>query len=136
MKVTLINTIGTVDVARRTKSGDVETLGSFEVSVGDPAFISSAQALVASLDLGADMTTVEYEQLRAQCIDLIYKAATNADDVRAIMGDAPSLFDALALLTAVLQEAARIDALGQIEQLQEEMLLPDNDILTREMALS
>lgn len=134
MRVTLINTQGRVDVSQKTPSGDVIEIGSFNISVANPAFIAAASDFVASLDLSD--TTKDYTRLTDECNALVFQAATNPDEVRAIMGSEPNIYTSLSLLTAVLQEAANIDAMAQIEQLQKELLVPDMQTIANEMARS
>lgn len=134
MRVTLINTQGRVDVSQKTSSGDVIEVGSFNISVANPSFIAAASDFVASLDLSD--TTKDYTRLTDECNALVFQAATNPDEVRAIMGSEPNIYTSLSLLTAVLQEAANIDAMAQIEQLQKELLVPDMQTLANEMARS
>ena len=134
MRVTLINTQGRVDVSQKTSSGDVIEVGSFNISVANPSFIAAASDFVASLDLSD--TTKDYTRLTDEGNALVFQAATNPDEVRAIMGSEPNIYTSLSLLTAVLQEAANIDAMAQIEQLQKELLVPDMQTLANEMARS
>lgn len=134
MRVTLINTQGRVDVSQKTPSGDVVEVGSFNISVANPSFIAAASDFVASLDLSD--TTKDYTRLTDECNALVFQAATNPDEVRAIMGSEPNIYTSLSLLTAVLQEAANIDAMAQIEQLQKELLVPDMQTIANEMARS
>ncbi len=135
MQVTLINTKETLDVMRKLPDGGIEAIGSYEVSISDPAFVARAEALIREIEgKGLKDAGYDYAELTEQCTELL-RSALAPEDVEELMGAKPDLYNSLLLLTAVMKFVNELDPGKQMMD-QINALLPDEAQLSAEMLAS
>lgn len=135
MQVTLINTKETLDVMRKLPDGELEAVGSYEVSISDPAFVARAEALIREIEgKGLKDAGYDYAELTEQCTELL-RSALAPGDVEELMGNKPDLYNSLLLLTAIMKFVNELDPGKQMMD-QIDALLPDEAQLSAEMLAS
>lgn len=135
MQVTLVNTKETLDVVRKLPDGTTEAAGSYEVTISDPAFVAKAEELVHEIESrGLKDAGFDYGDLTAKATGLV-RSALGAEAAQELLGDAPDMFNALLLLTAVMKLVNELDPGKQMME-QINGLLPDGAQLSAEMLAS
>lgn len=134
MQVTLINTRETLDVMRKLPDGTLEEAGSYEVSIAAPGFVGRAAALVERLQAAdGKLARESYEDTAAECAELIRLALPRPEDVDELLGERPDMFNAMLLLTAIMNIASELDPDSQMTE-QIDRLVPSAETVAAEIA--
>ena len=133
MQITLVQTTQTLELQRPREDGTVEDIGSFEISISDPAFIKKSEQLIAEIEKrGINDIDFDYDDLSGKARVLLERSiAGGKEAVDGILGEKPDFFNSLLLLTAVMKTVNTLDPGRQFLN-QFDALVPNADQLMQE----